>query len=177
MTTSLGLQFLLIPGTGIHMNNRMRMLSVEPGNANELTPGYKVRHTSCPYLALRGGRPYILGGNTGADSQTQGQLQQFLSVVEFGLDAQAAIDRPRWITRAFPSTSFPWEAQNTLHVQEGFPSALAGELQAKGHDIVNGESPFGQAGMLIVADDGSDADAGVEPNVSTATGEVIPAAT
>src|SRR5690606_15662819 len=71
VTTSLGAQFLVIDGTGIHMNNRMRMLSVEEGNVNELTPGYKVRHTSCPYLSLRDGRPYILGGNTGVNTQPQ----------------------------------------------------------------------------------------------------------
>jgi gamma-glutamyltranspeptidase / glutathione hydrolase len=175
VTTSLGAQFLVIPGTGIHINNRMRMLSVEPGNANELVPGYKVRHTSCPYMALRGGQPYLLGGNTGVDTQPQGQLQQFISVVEFGLSAQEAISRPRWVSTAFPSTQYPWEAENTLLVQRGFTPTILSTLQVKGHDIVIGQGTFGTASMLIVDDDGADADYGAEPALTTSSGEVIPA--
>ena len=173
VTTSLGAQFLVIDGTGIHMNNRMRMLSVEEGNVNELTPGYKVRHTSCPYLSLRDGRPYILGGNTGVDTQPQGQLQQFLSVVEFGLDAQEAIDRPRWVSSAFPSTAHPWRVGNQLQMQRGFSPTLLSILQVKGHDIVIGEGIFGAASMLIVDPDGQDADVGAEPSLDTSSGEVV----
>lgn len=175
VTTSLGAQFLVIGNTGIHMNNRMRMLSVEQGNANELTPGFKVRHTSCPYLSLRGGRPYILGGNTGVDTQPQGQLQQFLSVVEFGLDAQEAIDRPRWVTTAFPAGTPPWTPENTLRVQPGFSPTLLSWLNTKGHVIDIGVGTFGQACMIIVNEDGTDADIGIEPALSTSSGEVIPA--
>jgi len=56
VTTSLGAEFLVISDTGIHINNRMRMVSLEEDNPNQLTPGYKVRHTSNPYLALRDGQ-------------------------------------------------------------------------------------------------------------------------
>jgi gamma-glutamyltranspeptidase/glutathione hydrolase len=175
VTTSLGAQFLVVGDTGIHMNNRMRMLSVEEGNANELTPGYKVRHTSCPYLGLRDGRLHVLGGNTGVDTQPQGQLQQFLGVVEFGLSAQGAISRPRWVSTAFPSTAHPWEAGNQLRVQPGFTPTLLSMLQVKGHEIAIGEGPFGAASMLIVNEDGTDADVGVEPGITTSAGEVIPA--
>jgi gamma-glutamyltranspeptidase/glutathione hydrolase len=175
VTTSLGAHFLIIGDTGIHMNNRMRMLSVEEDNANELTPGYKVRHTSCPYLSLRNGRPYVIGGNTGVDTQPQAQLQQFLSVVEFGLDAQEAIDRPRWASTAFPSTAHPWEVENQLRVQRGMTPTLLSQLQVKGHNIVIGEGIFGSASMLIVDDGGAEADLGAEPSVATSSGEVIPA--
>jgi gamma-glutamyltranspeptidase/glutathione hydrolase len=64
VTTSLGGQFLAVGDTGIHINERMQFLSLELGNANQLEPGYKVRHTSNPYMALRAGRPFILGGNS-----------------------------------------------------------------------------------------------------------------
>jgi gamma-glutamyltranspeptidase/glutathione hydrolase len=175
VTTSLGAQFMVAGDTGIHMNNRMRFLSVEEGNPNELVPGYKVRHTSCPYMALRDGRPYILGGNTGVDTQPQAQLQQFISVVEFGLDAQDALDRPRWVSSAFPATSEPWNVGNRLNMQRGFTPTVLSVLQVKGHDIAIGEGIFGSAGMIILDEDGLDADVGVEPAVETSYGEVIPA--
>ncbi len=77
MTTSLGGQFLVVGGTGIHINERMQFLSLQEGNANQLTPGYKVRHTSSPYMALRANRPYILGGNTGVDTQRKANCSSF----------------------------------------------------------------------------------------------------
>jgi gamma-glutamyltranspeptidase/glutathione hydrolase len=175
VTTSLGAQFLVVGNTGIHMNNRMRMLSVEAGNANELTPGYKVRHTSCPYMVLKGGRPWILGGNTGADTQPQGQTQQFMSVVEFGLSAQEAIDRPRWITTAFPSGTYEWEVGNQLRVQDGFYGPLLSALRNRGHDVIEGEGTFGSASMVIINEDGTDAEFGTEPSQEMSSGEVIPA--
>lgn len=174
VTTSLGAQFVIAGNTGIHMNNRMRMLSVEPGNPNVVTPGYKVRHTSCPYLVTRDGRPFILGGNTGADTQTQCQLQQFISMVEFGLSAQEAVDQPRWVSTAFPSGTPPWVAENTLRVQRTMSPTLMSWLNVKGHDLDVGVGIFGQAQAVILDEDGHDADAGVESSIEVASAEVIP---
>ncbi|WP_255169270.1 gamma-glutamyltransferase family protein [Natrononativus amylolyticus] len=173
VTTSLGAQFLVIGDTGIHINNRMRMLAVDEGNPNRLTPGYKVRHTSNPYMALRDGRPYVLGGNTGVDTQPQGQTQQFLHVVEFGLDAQEAIDHPRFVSTAFPSTQYPYEYENTVQVESDYPSALIEELENRGHDVEEGGS-FGSATMIVVDEDGDRVQVGAEPRISTAEGRVSP---
>lgn len=177
VTTSLGAQFLLIGDTGIHINNRMRMISVEPGNANEITPGYKVRHTSNPYLVLREGRPYLLGGNTGVDTQPQGQLRQVVNAVEFGLNAQEAIDTPRFVSTAWPASSYPWQIGNQLQMEGGFPDRLLQDLAGRGHQIVTGQGTFGSANMLVVSEDGADAQAGAESRSDIATGRVIPART
>ena len=89
------------------------------GNPNVMEPGKKVRHTVNPSMAFRDDRPVLLGGNTGFDTQPQGQIQQFLNVVEFRLDAQAAVSRPRYITHAFPSSTFPYNATNLLYLERG----------------------------------------------------------
>ncbi|TYL39354.1 gamma-glutamyltransferase [Natronococcus pandeyae] len=172
VTTSLGAQFLVVGDTGIHINNRMRMLSLEDDHPNRLTPGYEVRHTSNPYLATRDGRPYILGGNTGVDTQPQGQTQQFLNVAEFGLDAQEAISHPRFVSTAFPSTQYPYEADNTLQLQSDYPSDVVDDLEERGHDVEVGTGMFGTAHMILVGDDGDELDVGVEPGTSTAEGDV-----
>ena len=176
VTTSLGAQFLLIGETGIHINNRMRMISVEEGNANELTPGSKVRHTSNPYMALRLGRPYLLGGNTGVDTQPQGQMQQVVNVVDFALGAQEAIDAPRFVSTAFPAGSQPWDVGNLLQMEPGFPDELVQALVERGHDIVVGEGVFGSANMLVVNAEGTDAEVGAESRSDVASGFVVPAA-
>ncbi|APX97480.1 gamma-glutamyltransferase family protein [Natronorubrum daqingense] len=171
VTTSLGAQFLVVGETGIHINNRMRMLALEDENPNQVTPGYKVRHTSNPYLALRDGDPYILGGNTGVDTQPQGQTQQFLNVVEFGLDAQDAISHPRFVSTAFPATDVPYDAENTLEIESSYPSDVLDDLEDRGHDVVDAPS-VGTATMLVL-EDGDAPQIGAEPRITTADGDAL----
>jgi len=173
VTTSLGAQFLVVGETGIHINNRMRMVGVEDGDPNQATPGCKVRHTSNPYMTFRGGRPFIVGGNTGVDTQPQGQAQQFLHVVEFGLGAQDAVSRPRFVSTAFPSGTYPYRVKNTLQMESEFPPRLIPELQERGHNVVLDQGIFGAANMLVIEDDGQRIDTGAEPRTSTSAGEVL----
>ncbi len=171
VTTSLGAQFLVIGDTGIHINNRMRMISLEEENPNQLTPGYKVRHTSCPYMVLKNGKPYILGGNTGVDNQPQGQLQQFFHIIEFGLTAQEAVSSPRFATTAFPAGTYPYGVSNILRMDNGFPGDTIAELTSKGHTIEIGGA-FGSANMIVIEENGLDAQVGAEPNADTSYGMV-----
>jgi gamma-glutamyltranspeptidase/glutathione hydrolase len=173
VTTSLGAQFLVVGDTGIHINERMRFLSIEEGNANQLTPGFKVRHTSSPYMALRDGRPYVIGGNTGVDTQPQAQLQQLMAVWHGGLSAQEVIDRPRFVSQAFPTTTYPYDVTNRLALEEGFSDEVIEDLTARGHDVVVGEGIFGTAQMLVIPDDGSGVDAGAESRSRTAAAITI----
>jgi gamma-glutamyltranspeptidase / glutathione hydrolase len=169
VTTSLGSQFLVIGDTGIHINNRMRMVSLEESDPNQLVPGYKVRHTSCPYIVLKDRRPYILGGNIGADLQPQVQLQQFISIAEFGFSAQEAVEMPRWATTAFPAGTYPYGVANTLRMQPGFPTGARNALSAKGHEISVGGA-FGSANIIIIEENGIDAQVGADPVVDTSYG-------
>ncbi len=174
VTTSLGAEFMVVGDTGIHINNRMRMISTEEGIPNQLTPGYKVRHTSNPYMVLKNGKPYISGGNTGADVQTQAQVQQFMHIVEFGLSAQEAVARPRFSTTAMPSLTFPYQIGNQLLMHRDFPEELINELRAMGHDaVINGI--IGSGNVIIISEDGLNAEYGAEPLDDASHGIVIPA--
>lgn len=149
VTTSLGAQFLVAGPSGVHINNRMRMFYYGYGYPNTVQPGKKVRHTSNPYIAFRDGELYILGGNTGVDTQPQGQVQQFISVVEFGLTPQEAVARPRFITRAFPAGQWPFRAQNDLAMEPGTPESLIEGMKDKGHTIISG-GIWGNAQMIVI---------------------------
>ncbi len=173
VTTSLGAQFYAIGNTGIHINNRMRFVALREGDPNLLTPGYKVRHTSSPYMVLRDGRPYILGGNTGADTQVQAQLQQFISHVEFGLAADAAISRPRFVTTAFPATTSPFFVGNSLQMENGFPDGLSDLLRARGHSVQEGVGLYGVGHMVVIDETRESAIVGTEPRYPTSSGTVI----
>jgi gamma-glutamyltranspeptidase / glutathione hydrolase len=171
VTTSIGAQFLVIGDTGIHINNRMRMLSLAENEPNRLTPGFKVRHTANPYMVFRNGRPYIVGGVTGADNQPQGQVQQFMNIVEFGLSAQEAVDRPRFATTAFPSVNFPYRIGNQLLVHRGFNDGCLKDLKSIGHDVFIG-GMYGSSHVIVIDEDGLNAQTGAEPRDSTSLGLV-----
>ena len=170
VTTSLGAQFYPVADTGIHMNNRMRFLSFEEGNPNELTPQYKVRHTSNPYMAFRDGELFILGGNTGADTQPQAQVQQFLNVAEFGMTAQEAVSAPRFVSTAWPSTTYPHEAENVLKVEGTFAASTITALEAKGHTVEVGGGIWGDGNIITIAPGGTDAFTGTEPRIDSGMG-------
>lgn len=174
VTTSLGGQFLVIGETGIHINERMRFMSTDPANVNVVAPGATVRHTSNPYMVLRDGRPYLLGGNTGIDTQPQGQLQQFMNVVAFGLTPQQAVAQSRVVSTAFPASTYPYTADNVLQVENDLPSATIEDLRGRGHTIEVGLGAFGTANMIELNENGTTARIGAEPRNDTAGGLVRP---
>ncbi|MFW5800604.1 MAG: gamma-glutamyltransferase family protein [Spirochaeta sp.] len=135
VTTSTGAQFLVGGDTGILLNQRMEVMEVAEDNPNRIAPNKKPRHTVNPYMAFRDGRFLVAGGNTGFDTQPQGQIQQFLNLIEFGLSPQQAVSRRRYITHAFPSSQYPHTATNKLFLEPGFPASFIEDLQDRGHDI------------------------------------------
>ena len=175
VTTSLGAQFLVVGDTGIHINNRMRFMHYDRDDPNVTEPGKKVRHTSNPYLAMRDGRPYILGGNTGADFQAQGQLQQFIGVVEHGLTAQEAVSQPRFESLGFPATTYPFTAEGTLALEEGVSEQARQGLAARGHRLED-DGIFGSANMIRILDwSAGELELGVEPREEVSRGKKRPA--
>lgn len=171
VTTSLGAQFLVAGPSGIHINNRMRMFYYAEGYPNSVEPGKKVRHTSNPYLVLQDGNLYILGGNTGVDTQPQGQVQQFISVVEFGLSAQEAVSRPRFITRAFPAGQWPFRANNDLAMEPGTPDWLRSAMAEMGHVVISG-GIWGDAQMIVIDPDTDEIETGTDPRGGVGKGVV-----
>lgn len=152
VTTSIGVSFLVAGDTGIHMNERIIFMNTDPSDINHVEPGKKVRHTSGPHMVLRDGVPWMIGGNTGADFQPQGQLQQFISVVEFGLSAQQAVDLPRFEPQAFAATLTPWAIQNRLRLEPGgFSEAVQSQLAERGQNIQSGGT-IGAANMILIED-------------------------
>jgi gamma-glutamyltranspeptidase/glutathione hydrolase len=61
-------------------------------------------------------------------------------------------------------------------MEDGFPEELVQALAERGHDIVVGEGIFGSANMIVVNEEGTDAEVGAESRSDTAFGLVVPAA-
>lgn len=116
---------VLVPGTGVLLNDRMCGFSLDPSSPNVLRPGMRTVHTLNTWLLEReDGRVYA-GGTPGADFQVQVNAQVLSALVDSRLDAQTAIDAPKW------ALAGPGE----LAMEARFPEETLAELERRGHRL------------------------------------------
>jgi gamma-glutamyltranspeptidase/glutathione hydrolase len=125
----------VVEGAGFFLNNRMAYFGLETDDVNVLKPGKRVRQTINPALALREGKPYMVFGTPGADTQPQAQLQFFLNVVEFGMNVQQALEQPSIVSTGFRSSYYPHDAAGTLQIPNSIPKHVLDELATMGHKL------------------------------------------
>jgi gamma-glutamyltranspeptidase/glutathione hydrolase len=121
--------------TGIPLTQRAQQFVLVPGNPNELAGGKRPRVTLSPTIVeLPDGRPYLAMSTPGGDNQDQALIQIFFDIIEFGLNAQNAVEAPRFQTRHLVS-SFDNHAWNLgdLILDERIPPATIVDLAERGH--------------------------------------------
>lgn len=114
---------VVVPGTGISMQNRAAGFSLEPGHPNEVAGGKRPFHTIIPGFLTRQGRAEMAFGVMGGPMQAQGHVQVLTRILTFGQNPQAASDAPRWQVLGGLDVG----------VEPGFPRAVMVELEARGH--------------------------------------------
>jgi len=126
----------IIPGTGLAISSRGCQSRLEPGHPAEVKPGKRPRLTPNPAMAFKDGKLFMTFGTPGGDQQSQGMLQVFLNVVEFGMTMQQAVEAPRVSSQSFPNSFAPHAYYpGRLNVEEDFGPAVIAELQRRGHDV------------------------------------------
>jgi gamma-glutamyltranspeptidase / glutathione hydrolase len=126
---------MVVDGGGFLMNDRMKYFYLDPLDVNSLQPGKRVRQTINPALALKDGKPYIVFGTPGADTQPQTQLQFFLNVVEFGMTVQQALEQPSVISNSFRDSYYPHRVLGKLLTPAMLAQNVRDGLAAKGHQL------------------------------------------
>jgi gamma-glutamyltranspeptidase/glutathione hydrolase len=145
---------VVLPRTGVLMQNRGVSFSLERGALNRLEPGQLPPHTLNPALAaLRDGR-VIAYGTMGGDAQPQIQAELFTRHVLFGQPLDVALDRPRWLIGR------TWGASHgSLIVEDRFDGNLLDRLASAGHDVMPLGEPYaenmGHAGAVVLHPDGT----------------------
>jgi gamma-glutamyltranspeptidase/glutathione hydrolase len=125
----------VVKGAGFVLNNRMAYYGLDADDVNVLKPGKRVRQTINPALALKDGKPYMVFGTPGADTQPQAQLQFFLNVAEFGMNVQQALEQDSVVSTSFKSSYYPHAAENKLQVPSTLPKHVLDELAKMGHQL------------------------------------------
>jgi gamma-glutamyltranspeptidase/glutathione hydrolase len=126
---------MVVENGGFFLNDRMRYWNLEPNDVNALQPGKRVRQTINPALALKDGKPFVVFGTPGADTQPQTQLQFFLNVVEFGMEVQQALEQPAVISNSFRDSYYPHNVLGKLLTPAMLADSVKQELAAKGHQL------------------------------------------
>jgi len=121
---------------GFILNCRGDYYSLTPGHANALEPGKRPRSTLQGTLVLKNGKPFLVTGSPGGDDQCMRTIQTLLNIVDFGMNAQQAIEAPRWTTRSFPASPFPHTMYpGDLSLESRIPDAVRDELMRRGHKV------------------------------------------
>ena len=116
---------IVIPGTGISLNDRGFSFSLDPAEDNCLAGGKRPYHTIIPGFLTRNGRAVGPFGVMGEFMQPQGQVQVVMNTIDFEMNPQCALDAPRW----------QWVGGMKIEVEPGFPQHLVEALAARGHQI------------------------------------------
>ena len=116
---------IVIPGTGIAMQNRGAGFVLEPGHPNQVGPAKRPFHTIIPGFVTSGAEPRLCFGLMGGHMQHQGHVQMVRRIFDHGQNPQAASDAPRW--HVCPDFS--------LALERGFDPGAAADLAARGHQV------------------------------------------
>ena len=126
---------MVVDKGGFFLNDRMKYFYLDPQDVNALAPGKRVRQTINPALALKDGKPFLVFGTPGADTQPQTQLQFFLNVVEFGMTVQRALEEPAVISNSFRDSYYPHAVLGKLLTPALLAREVRDALAAKGHQL------------------------------------------
>jgi gamma-glutamyltranspeptidase/glutathione hydrolase len=138
---------VVVPGTGISLQNRGSGFSLKPGHANIVAPRKRPFHTIIPGFLTKGGQPLMSFGVMGGSMQAQGHMQVVSRMVDYHQNPQAASDAPRWRI----------DSGVRVGIEYGVSAETIAALKARGHDMPQADrwsTDFGRAQLIYKMDDG-----------------------
>ncbi len=118
--------------TGIALQNRGSLFSLEPGHPNVLAPGKRPFHTLVPAMVMKDGQPWLSFGVMGGDMQPQGHVQVLLNLIDFGMNVQEAGEAARF---RHSSRGVALESNISAEARAG--------LEQRGHTVIRSVGAFG----------------------------------
>jgi gamma-glutamyltranspeptidase/glutathione hydrolase len=135
---------VMVPGTGMLLNNTMALFDPHPGHTLSVAPGKRMTSSMAPTLVLRDGRPALALGLPGGVRIFASVLQAIVNVVDHGMSLQEAVEAPR-----------VWTQGQDLEVETAIGDEIRAGLAARGHHVVPVAHVAGGMGAIAFAPDGT----------------------
>jgi gamma-glutamyltranspeptidase/glutathione hydrolase len=157
---------VLVPGTGVILNNSMLDFDPRPGRPNSVAANKMPLFGVPVVVAAKDGLPAFAAAGAGGYRITSSVLHTFINYAMFGMGAQAAADMPR---------TFSQGGDTYLHANVS--AQIRDQLAARGHKVVSEEdgarSPaFGRVGAVGFDPETGEFASGSQPALVTAAAAV-----
>jgi gamma-glutamyltranspeptidase/glutathione hydrolase len=119
------------PGTGVVLHNRGRHFTTDPGHPSALDPSKRPFHTLMAAIVTRGDEPVVGFATMGGNGQAMFHLQVLTNLVDYGMDPQEAVERPRFLIGAF----LPDEPADVTRVEGRVGRRVLRALERRGHQL------------------------------------------
>jgi gamma-glutamyltranspeptidase/glutathione hydrolase len=136
INTSFGSK-VVIPGTGVLLNNEMDDFSIQPGvpnyfglvgaEANAIAPGKRPLTSMSPTLVLANGKPILAIGAAGGPTIISQVALAIINIIDFGMDLETALAQPRFHQQ--------WQPDE-LRIENSIGPSILQDLVKRGHQIV-----------------------------------------
>ncbi len=127
---------VVVPGTGIVLNNEMDDFSVEPGvpnafrlvgaEANAVAPGKRPLSSMSPTIVLKDGKPILSLGAAGGPTIITQTVQNLVGILDLGLRLDEALAQPR--------LHHQWRPDE-IRLEKGMPPSVKNALRERGHKL------------------------------------------
>jgi gamma-glutamyltranspeptidase / glutathione hydrolase len=135
INTSFGSK-VVVPGTGIVLNNQMDDFSIQPGvsnyfglvgaEANAVAPRKRPLSSMSPTIVLKNGKPVLSAGAAGGPTIISQTVLAIINVVDFSMDVEAALKQPRF--------HHQWKPDE-LRIEKSVPVEVRTQLEKRGHKV------------------------------------------
>ncbi len=123
---------VVVPGTGIVLNDRLAKQPARVGQSPEPPRFRRPLHTLVGYHVAQHGRR-LVGATPGGRGQVQTNFQVLRAIIDDDASPQAAVDTPRWLS----GTPRLPDSEDLLFLEPGFPAGLDAELARRGHTVAD----------------------------------------
>lgn len=127
---------VVIPGTGVLMNNEMDDFAAAPGapnafgllgaEANSVEPGKRPLSSMSPTLVLKGNQPVLALGAAGGPTIITQTLLAIVHTLDYGLSLKEALAQPRF--------HHQWKP-DTLRIELKSGQSVLNQLRQRGHQL------------------------------------------
>lgn len=127
---------LVVPGTGVFLQNRAALFSLDPAHPNALAGGKRPYHTIIPGMITKDGELYASFGIMGGFMQPQAHLQALSNLVDLDMNPQQALDMPRFCLEVNAGGGVgAQDPGGEVFLEKGFSFDEMAALRQKGHRV------------------------------------------